>query len=133
MGVGFLSYMVVRTKKITLIQAAFKKLMVYLKKIYTNITNIREEGVAITCYKIYIYYSCNPDSIVTTLKVLIMVYFFVKNLIIIFDPESLSINTENPGNKRENSEELGGQRKMVRLSGLPDLGLSENAVVNTEL
>jgi hypothetical protein len=119
-------------KKFTLIQAAKKKLMVYLKKIYTNITNIRKEGVVFTCYKIYIYYICNPNSIVTTIKVLIMVYSIVKNLTI-FDTELLNINPEDHGNKRQNSEELGGQRKIVRLSGLPDLGLSENAVVNTEL
>ena len=133
MGAGFLSYMVVRVKKkITVIQAAIKILMIYLKKIYKNIKNIREEGIAFTCIKIYIHYICNPNSIVTTIKVLILIYSIVKH-ITIFDLELLNINPENPGNKRENPEELGGHRKMVRLSGLPDLGLSENAVVNTEL
>jgi len=170
-GVGFLSYMVVRAKKITLMQPrkklltdSLKKIIFRIlalkiifeilisiskninfrkkiyrsiinirKKIYRSITNIRKEGVVFTCYKIYIYYVCNPNAIVTTIKVSIMVYSVVKNLTITFDTEVLSINPEDPGNKRENSEELGGQRKIVRLSGLPDLGLSENAVVNTEL
>jgi hypothetical protein len=113
-----------------MIQAAVKKFMVYLKKIYTD---FRKDGIVLTCYIIYILYKYNPNAIITTIKVLIVVYSIVKNLIIIFDTELLNINPEDPGNKRQNSEELGGQRKIVRLSGLPDLGLSENAVVNTEL
>jgi len=95
------------------------------------------EKVVFACYKIYISYLCDPHSFVAKIRLLFTVYCISKNIGTFalggFDSQGLNINPEDHGNKRPNSEELGGQRKILRLSGLPDLGLSENAVVNTEL
>jgi hypothetical protein len=110
------------------------------KMVYNFIKKITEKIIGIivfACVRIYLSYMSDPHSFVTKIRLLFTIYCISKNICTFalegFNIEGLKINPEDHGNKRPNSEELGGQRKILRLSGLPDLGLSENAVVNTEL
>lgn len=98
---------------------------------------IIREIIVIACLKIYLSYICDPHSFATKIRLLFTIYCIGKGLCAFalggLNIEGLKINPEDHGKKRPNSEEIGGIRKILRLSGLPDLGLSENAVVNTEL